>query len=180
MRNPTTPAATYLKRLVTTILSGGKPTLADTIAGRAQAPSLPRSPTLWQNRRDTCVTQRDVDRFVSGIKPGHSVEIDDDSLLDTQEVRSSSLLGPTTENPLILAESSVTTGVFSFLDHRPGGRVSPCLMDQLEFEGFTSAEATLAVDYLDVDWNQQAVFSAESYLDLAAFFRIGPDRSGGV
>jgi len=126
------------------------------------------------------VTHTPIERFVSNINAGHRLVINHERLLDTQEVRSSSLLGPTTENPLILAESSVTTGVFSFLDHRPGGRVSPCLMDQLEFEGFTSAEATLAVDYLDVDWNQQAVFSAESYLDLAAFFRIGPDRSGGV
>ena len=29
------------------------------------------------------------------------------------------------------------------------------------------------MDYLDVDWNQQAVFSAEAYLDFAAFSESG-------
>jgi len=47
------------------------------------------------------------------------------------------------------------------------------LIDQLEFEGFTNAEATLAVDYLDVDWNEQAWLKAEEYLDYSAFSRSG-------
>jgi hypothetical protein len=47
------------------------------------------------------------------------------------------------------------------------------LIGQLEYEGFTTAEATLAVDYLNVDWNEQAWKSAESYLDFTAFSRSG-------
>jgi hypothetical protein len=47
------------------------------------------------------------------------------------------------------------------------------LIEQLEYEGFTAAEATLAVDYLNVDWNEQAWLSAESYLDLMSFSRSG-------
>ena len=47
------------------------------------------------------------------------------------------------------------------------------LIDQLEFEGFASAEATLAVDYLDVDWNEQARLKAEEYLDFMSFSRSG-------
>ncbi|WP_291381687.1 Ltp family lipoprotein, partial [Demequina sp.] len=39
------------------------------------------------------------------------------------------------------------------------------LIDQLEFEGFTTAQATYAVDNVVVDWNEQAVLSAQSYLD---------------
>ncbi len=45
------------------------------------------------------------------------------------------------------------------------------LIDQLEYEGFTTAEATLAVDYLDVDWNEQAWEKAEEYLNYTSFSR---------
>jgi colicin import membrane protein len=47
------------------------------------------------------------------------------------------------------------------------------LIDQLEYEGFTNADATLAVDYIDVDWNRQAALSAEQYLEFSSFSRSG-------
>lgn len=47
------------------------------------------------------------------------------------------------------------------------------LIDQLEFEGYTTEDATFAVDYVSPDWNEQAALSAESYLDLTAFSRQG-------
>lgn len=47
------------------------------------------------------------------------------------------------------------------------------LIDQLEFEGYTTADATEAVDSLDVDYNAEAVESAESYLDFSSFSRSG-------
>ncbi len=47
------------------------------------------------------------------------------------------------------------------------------LIDQLEFEGFSTEDATWAVDRLDVDWNEQAAKSAGSYLEFSAFSRSG-------
>ena len=47
------------------------------------------------------------------------------------------------------------------------------LIDQLEFEGYETEDATFAVDYLKVDWNKQAVKSAQSYLDYTSFSREG-------
>ena len=47
------------------------------------------------------------------------------------------------------------------------------LIGQLEFEGYTTEEATFAVDALDVDWRDQAVRSAEDYLNLSGFSRSG-------
>jgi hypothetical protein len=67
------------------------------------------------------------------------------------------------ENAIRSAESYLNFSAFS----RSG------LIGQLEYEGFTNAEATLAVDHLDVDWNEQAALSAESYLDFAAFSESG-------
>jgi len=36
-------------------------------------------------------------------------------------------------------------------------------------DGFPVADATIAVDSLNVDWNEQAVKSAKSYLDFKGF-----------
>ena len=43
------------------------------------------------------------------------------------------------------------------------------LVHQLEFEGFSSDEATFAADHCGADWNEQALGSALSYLDYTAF-----------
>jgi hypothetical protein len=43
----------------------------------------------------------------------------------------------------------------------------------LEYEGFTTADATFGVDYRDTDWNEQAWKSAEEYLDYTSFSRSG-------
>ena len=47
------------------------------------------------------------------------------------------------------------------------------LIDQLEFEKFSTADATYAVDAIDVDWNEQAAKKAESYLDTSSFSKQG-------
>lgn len=47
------------------------------------------------------------------------------------------------------------------------------LINQLEFEGYSTADAEFAVDYLDVDWKEQAVKSAERYLEFQNFSRQG-------
>ena len=47
------------------------------------------------------------------------------------------------------------------------------LIDQLEYEGYTTSEATYAVDNCGANWYEQAVKSAQSYLDVLAFSRQG-------
>lgn len=47
------------------------------------------------------------------------------------------------------------------------------LIEQLEFEEYSTEDAEYAVDSLDVDWNEQAAKSAESYLEFQAFSRQG-------
>jgi hypothetical protein len=43
------------------------------------------------------------------------------------------------------------------------------LIGQLEYEGFSTADATFAVDSIAVDWNEQAVEKAQEYLSISAF-----------
>ena len=47
------------------------------------------------------------------------------------------------------------------------------LIDQLEFEGYTTSEAEYAADNCGADWDEQAVLKAEEYLDFMSFSRSG-------
>lgn len=47
------------------------------------------------------------------------------------------------------------------------------LIEQLEYEGFSTADVTLAVDSIAVDWNVQAAKAAKAYLDYSGFSRSG-------
>jgi hypothetical protein len=67
------------------------------------------------------------------------------------------------ENAIGLAEDYLEYTAFS----RSG------LIDQLEFEGFGTKVATFAVDYLKVNWKEQAWLMAEAYLDYSHFSRSG-------
>lgn len=47
------------------------------------------------------------------------------------------------------------------------------LIDQLEFEKYSTADARFAVNHIAVDWNEQAAKSAQEYLDYSSFSRQG-------
>lgn len=47
------------------------------------------------------------------------------------------------------------------------------LIGQLEYEGFSTADATYGVDHVQVDWNEQAKKKAASYLRSQSFSRQG-------
>ncbi|MCI9366836.1 MAG: hypothetical protein HFF19_00935 [Oscillospiraceae bacterium] len=47
------------------------------------------------------------------------------------------------------------------------------LIDQLEYEGYTTEEATYGADNCGADWNEQAAKKAQDYIDLMAFSKQG-------
>ncbi|MFE3194935.1 Ltp family lipoprotein [Nocardia sp. NPDC059240] len=47
------------------------------------------------------------------------------------------------------------------------------LIHQLEYDEFSTADATFAVDSLNADWNEQAAKSAKQYLEFSSFSRSG-------
>ena len=47
------------------------------------------------------------------------------------------------------------------------------LVEQLEYEGYSTSEAEYAADNCGADWNQQAVKKAKEYLDIVSFSRNG-------
>jgi colicin import membrane protein len=65
------------------------------------------------------------------------------------------------ENALRAAQDYLNYSAFS----RSG------LIEQLEFEGYSTGDATFAVDAVNVNWKEQAAKAAEDYLDYSAFSR---------
>ena len=47
------------------------------------------------------------------------------------------------------------------------------LIGQLEFEGFSTEDATFGADNAGADWNAEAAEKAKSYLDMTSFSRDG-------
>lgn len=47
------------------------------------------------------------------------------------------------------------------------------LVDQLEYEGFSTEDAQFAVTYVAPDWMAQAVAKAESYMEYSSFSQAG-------
>ena len=47
------------------------------------------------------------------------------------------------------------------------------LIDQLEYEGYTNAEAKFGADNCGADWNEQAAKCAQQYMDYTSFSRSG-------
>ena len=68
-------------------------------------------------------------------------------------------------------DSQASDKAQSYLRHTSFSRTG--LIDQLIFEGFDKAEATKAVDSLNIDWNAQAVAKANSYLSHTSFSKSG-------
>ena len=90
---------------------------------------------------------------VSSEEPTEEVEVQEDAASETIAQK----------NARESAESYLSISAFS----RKG------LIEQLEFEEYSTEDAEYAVDALEVDWNEQAAKSAESYLELSAFSKQG-------
>lgn len=58
-----------------------------------------------------------------------------------------------------------------YLDYSAFSRTG--LIGQLEFEKYSTADATWAVDRVTVDWNEQAAQKAKDYLEYTSFSRSG-------
>jgi hypothetical protein len=59
----------------------------------------------------------------------------------------------------------------SYLDFTAFSRTG--LIKQLEFDKFTPADATWAVDHVQANWKEQAAKKAASYLEMSSFSHQG-------
>ncbi|MEO3759049.1 Ltp family lipoprotein [Mycobacterium sp. B14F4] len=81
-------------------------------------------------------------------------------------------LSPVSQQPLnTVSQQNAVRKAEDYLDYTAFSRRG--LIEQLEFEGFSTEDATFAVDHVAVDWNEQAAKKAEDYLDYTSFSRSG-------
>jgi len=103
-------------------------------------------------------------RIYTCIKLGSKLYWNNGTLVKSPTQTKSPLSGTVSQqNAIRKAESYLRSSAFS----RSG------LIGQLEFSGFSTADATFAVDSLGTNWSNQASKKAESYLRSSAFSRSG-------
>jgi Host cell surface-exposed lipoprotein len=73
------------------------------------------------------------------------------------------------EPSMTLAQQNAVGSAESYLAMSGFSRTG--LIEQLEYEEFSNADATFAVDTIAPDWNAEAAESAKAYLDMTAFSR---------
>ena len=78
---------------------------------------------------------------------------------------------PAPEPAISSAQENAVGAAQDYLDYSGFSRQG--LIEQLTFEDYSQADATYAVDHVDVDWNAEAVESAKSYLDYSSFSAQG-------
>lgn len=77
----------------------------------------------------------------------------------------------TTEAELTAGQRNAVRKAEDYLDFTSFSRSG--LIKQLEYEGFSTEDATFAVDTVNPDWNEQAAKKAKEYLDFTSFSRSG-------
>ncbi|MEV8336961.1 Ltp family lipoprotein [Leucobacter sp. NPDC077196] len=72
---------------------------------------------------------------------------------------------------ITLGQKNAVATAKSYLKYSAFSRTG--LIGQLEFEGYSTTEATFAVDYISPNWNKQAAEVARSYMRYGSFSRQG-------
>lgn len=72
---------------------------------------------------------------------------------------------------LTVGQENALRSAKNYLDYYAFSRNG--LISQLEYEGFSSEDATYAVDNCGADWNEQAVKKAQDYVNMMSFSRSG-------
>ena len=109
-------------------------------------------------------------------------ELDDATTSSTRERLTTTTTAPTTTTTATtttadpfanesVSQRNARRKASEYLDYTAFSRTG--LIQQLEFEGFSTADATYGVDALDVDWFDQAAKKAAEYMDYSSFSRSG-------
>jgi hypothetical protein len=77
--------------------------------------------------------------------------------------------GGNVAKPISAEQKNANEAAADYLDGQAFSRKG--LINQLKFEGYSTKQATTAVDTLNADWNEQAVLVAKDYLDGQTFSR---------
>jgi len=106
-------------------------------------------------------------RIYTCIKLGSKLYWNNGTVVKT----SSSTEQPTSPVSGTISQQNASKSAASYLKNSSFSRSG--LIKQLEFEGFSNADATYGVDSTKTNWSEQAVKTAASYLKNSSFSRSG-------
>ena len=89
----------------------------------------------------------------------------------TAEPPAATTEAPVATSNLTMGQSNAVSKALDYIDYSSFSKKG--LIGQLEFEGFSTADSEFAVNYIDVDWFEQAALKAAEYLDYSSFSRKG-------
>ena len=144
-----------LSSIINGVSRGGQPATAPTIAVE------PTSAVAEPERPTEVAAEPVVEESTAAEEPA----------AEEPAVEEPAAEAPAAAPALSLAQQNAVRSAENYLDLMGFSRSG--LVDQLMFEDYAEADATLAVDSLAVDWNAEAAESAQSYIDLMAFSRQG-------
>ena len=106
------------------------------------------------------------------VEPEETLKVPEVVVAEEQvEASNAADTGPKETDSATLGEKNAAKSALNYLRTMPFSYSG--LVNQLEFEGYTHAEAVYGVDRCGADWNEQAALKSESYLDFSSFSRDG-------
>ena len=112
-----------------------------------------------------------VESAAPAVSPSNSITAQVSPDTQTEVIPSSPPTATTPQVTLTMGQKNALDKADSYLSFSAFSHSG--LIEQLEFEGFTTEEATFAADNCGADWNEQALAKAHSYLDFTAFSQSG-------
>ena len=89
----------------------------------------------------------------------------------TAEPPAATTEAPAATSNLTTSQSNAVGKALDYIDYSAFSKEG--LVNQLEFEGFSTEDSKFAVNFIDVDWFEQAALKATEYLDYSSFSRKG-------
>lgn len=133
-------------------------------SGNAEAGEPVKKSTLWKHRGAGVLAVILIVIVVVAVFPKNQDSNETEDLPQGQDQASASGVADSSatvgeQNALSQANSYLSVSSFS----------ASGLIEQLEFEGYTTEEAEYAIANCGADWNDQALSQAQSYLELSGF-----------
>lgn len=136
---------------------GGSAETPESVPAVTEAPETPEPEAQTNSNEEIYAAATEKEQQTEEVdEPPHEV-------IETPEIEEPILPDMTMgeANALESAEAYLSFMAFSYSG----------LIEQLEYEGFTTDEAVFAADNCGADWNEQAAKCAQEYLDTFAFSR---------
>lgn len=134
--------------------------------GGEDAPAVDSQSIANENQEEDSATINDAAPAADADTNAVLDEASQETAANTEPVQ------PTSNEPVLtMGQKNALNAAYNYLDYTAFSYKG--LVTQLEYEGYSNADAVFAVDRCGADWNEQAAKAAANYLDYSSFSRQG-------